>query len=219
MMHICVNKLSIIGSDDGLSPGRRQAIIWTNAGILLIGPLGTNCSETLSEIHKFSFKKMHVKMSSGKWRPFCLGLNVRRLKWWQQKVWRKWHVTLYRVSSENLTDWEKNKYDIDGLVQACSNSSASAMELLQSCIKPSICHLRKILKYISEQQIFVFLFNFLFGVYSISIYILHHSSTNIPTSIDSMRLQVSLSDINHLLDINWSSTPILIYKYSTGHEI
>ena len=43
--HICVVKLTIIGSDNGLSPGRRQAIIWTNAGILLIGPLGTNFSE------------------------------------------------------------------------------------------------------------------------------------------------------------------------------
>ena len=40
--HICVGKLSIIGSDNGLSPDRRQAIIWTNAGILLIGTLGTN---------------------------------------------------------------------------------------------------------------------------------------------------------------------------------
>ena len=39
--HICVGKLIIIGSDNGLSPGRRQAIIWTNAGIWLMGPLGT----------------------------------------------------------------------------------------------------------------------------------------------------------------------------------
>ena len=74
--HICVSNLTIIGSDNGLSPGRRQAIIWTNAGILLIGPLGTNFSEMLIEIHTFSFKKIHLKMSSGKWRPFCLGLNV-----------------------------------------------------------------------------------------------------------------------------------------------
>ena len=40
--YIRIGKLTIIGSDNGLSPGRRQAIIWTNAGILLIGPLGTN---------------------------------------------------------------------------------------------------------------------------------------------------------------------------------
>ena len=74
--HIYVSNLTIIGSDNGLSPGRRQAIIWTNAGILLIGPLGTNFSEILIEIQSFSFKKMHLKMSSGKWCPFCLGLNV-----------------------------------------------------------------------------------------------------------------------------------------------
>ena len=47
--HICVSKLTIIGSNNGLLPDRRQAI---------------------------SFKKMHLKMSSGKWRPSCLGLNV-----------------------------------------------------------------------------------------------------------------------------------------------
>ena len=50
LTHVCVNKLTIIGSDNGLSPGRRQAIIWTNAGILLIGPLGKNFSEILIKI-------------------------------------------------------------------------------------------------------------------------------------------------------------------------
>ena len=80
-MHICVGNLTIIGSDNGLSPGRRQAIIWTNAGILLIGPLGTNFSEILIEILTFSFKKMRLKVSSAKRRPFCLGLNVLTLKW------------------------------------------------------------------------------------------------------------------------------------------
>ena len=70
-MHICVSKLTIIGSDNGVSPGRRQAIIWTNAGILLIGPLGANFNETSIEIHTFRFKKIHLKLSSGKWRPQC----------------------------------------------------------------------------------------------------------------------------------------------------
>ena len=73
--HICVGKLANIGSDNGLSPGRRQAIIWINAGTSLIGPLGTNFSEILIGIQTFSFKKMHLKMSSAKWRPFYLGLN------------------------------------------------------------------------------------------------------------------------------------------------
>ena len=53
-----------------------RVIIWTNAGILVIGPRGTNFSEILIGIQTFSFKKMHLKMSSAKWRPFCLGLNV-----------------------------------------------------------------------------------------------------------------------------------------------
>ena len=75
--HVCVHgKLTSIGSDNGLSPERHQAIIWTNAGILLIGLLGTNFSGILTEIHTFSLKKMHLKMSSGKCRPFCLSLTL-----------------------------------------------------------------------------------------------------------------------------------------------
>ena len=72
MTHICVSNLTIIG--------RRQAIIWTNAGILLIGPLGTNFNEILIKILILSFRKMRLKVSSGKWRPFCLGLNVLKLE-------------------------------------------------------------------------------------------------------------------------------------------
>ena len=76
--HICVVKLTIIGSDNGLSPGRRQALIWTNAVILLIGPLGTNFIAILIEIIIVSFKKMRLKVSSAIRWPFCLGLNVLR---------------------------------------------------------------------------------------------------------------------------------------------
>ena len=53
--HICIGTNTNIGSDNGLSPGRRQVIIWTNAGILLIGPLATNFSDILIEILAFSF--------------------------------------------------------------------------------------------------------------------------------------------------------------------
>ena len=67
--HICVSKLAIIGADNGLLPSRRQAIIWTNTGILLIRPLGTNFSET------FKIQNL-LKTSCAKWRPFCVDLNV-----------------------------------------------------------------------------------------------------------------------------------------------
>ena len=99
--HKYVVKLAIIGSDNSLSPGRRKAIVWTNDGILITGPLGTNFIEILIEIYTFSFKKMHLKMSSGKCHSFCLGLNVLR-----------------------------NDANVDGLMQDCSSSSALAMEIM-----------------------------------------------------------------------------------------
>ena len=88
VMHICVSKLTIIGSDNGLLPGWRQAIIWTNAGILLIEPLGINFNEIAIKIHAFSFKNIHLKMASGKWHPFCLCLNVLTHLWPTDAIWR-----------------------------------------------------------------------------------------------------------------------------------
>ena len=61
----CISKLIIIGSHYGLLPSRRQAIIWTSAGILLIGPLGTNFSEIVIEIYIFLFKEIGGYFLSG----------------------------------------------------------------------------------------------------------------------------------------------------------
>ena len=58
-------KEAIIGSGFGLSPVRRQAIIWTNAGLLSIGTLGANFIEILIETQTFSFKEKHLNRSSG----------------------------------------------------------------------------------------------------------------------------------------------------------
>ena len=69
--HICVIKLTIIGSDN-LDNYLNQCWNIVNK----IRPLGTNFSEILIEILIFSFKKMRLKVSSAKRRPFCLGLNV-----------------------------------------------------------------------------------------------------------------------------------------------
>ena len=97
MTHIRVGDLTIIGSDNGLLPGRRQAIIWTNAGILLIGPLRTNLSDIVAEIITFPFKKMYLKVSSVKWRPFCLGLNVLTQNCYWYTLTRKSLTTLQPV--------------------------------------------------------------------------------------------------------------------------
>ena len=106
MTHICVSKPTIIGSDNGLSPYRRQAIIWTNGGILLIGPLGTNFSEISIEIQTFSLKKIRLKMSSAKCCSFRLGLNVLKriqskgaTEWEQRKLHRSWSVPIATTQS------------------------------------------------------------------------------------------------------------------------
>ena len=74
--HICVSKLTVTVPNKGMSPNRHQAIIWANAGIMVIGPVGTNFSEIGIGIQTFSMTKMHLKMSSAKWRPFFLGFNM-----------------------------------------------------------------------------------------------------------------------------------------------
>ena len=65
-----------IGSDNGLSPGRRQAITCTNADLLSVGPVGTNFSEIWIEIYSFWFKKCIWKCCLKKWRPFRISFNV-----------------------------------------------------------------------------------------------------------------------------------------------
>ena len=80
VMHICVTYLTIIASDNSLSPNRRQAIIWTNAGILLIRSLGTNCIEILIEIHIFiqenAFENVVWKMAAILSGPQCVKGSV-----------------------------------------------------------------------------------------------------------------------------------------------
>ena len=110
--HICVGKLTILGSDNGLSPGRRQAIIWTNAGILLIGPLGTNFSEILIKIHMLSFMKMYLKISSAKWCLFCLSLN--ELMWF-----RNWQCVYARYTICHSSVW------LCGVFTCCAKSGSS----------------------------------------------------------------------------------------------
>ena len=78
--HICVSKPTTIGSDNGLSPDWRQAIIRTNAGILLTGPLETSGSEMSIKIQTFSLKKIRLKMLPVNCCLFRLGLHVLKRK-------------------------------------------------------------------------------------------------------------------------------------------
>ena len=87
--HICIRKLATIGSDNGLSPGRHQAIIWTNAGKLLVGPLGTNFSEISIEnspifIQENAFGNVVCEMaailSRLQWfKGFCVKIDIHHV--------------------------------------------------------------------------------------------------------------------------------------------
>ena len=74
--HVCVSKLTVIGLNNSLSPGRHQYIIKSNDRILVIGPLRTNVGEILIESHKFWFEKIQFYISSAKQQSFGLGLNA-----------------------------------------------------------------------------------------------------------------------------------------------
>ena len=101
MTHICVSNLTSIGSDNGLSPGPRQAIIRTSAGILLIRPLGTNFSEFLVEILIFYIQENAFEsvvceeaaiLSRPQWvKMALLHGTVHVFGTWQFK----WHVTMH----------------------------------------------------------------------------------------------------------------------------
>ena len=141
--HICVSKLTVVGSDNGLSPDRRQAIIWTNDGILSIEPLGTNFNGVLIKNHTFSFKKMHLKMLYGKWQPFCLGLNVLitaiKLDW--NSVFKVW-VPLYGGPIHGLNSPLPSAANMSQCIgSALIQIMACHLFRAESLSKPEICWL------------------------------------------------------------------------------
>ena len=140
--HICVSNLTIIGSDNGLSPSWRQAIIWTNAGILLIGPLGTNLSEILILTETFSFKKMHLKVSSVKWRPFCLGLNelMETGKGYVIYMLICWDVYIY-MGGFNMWNWRLHFLAHLTFTRQLNAYYAKSTQILAT--KFTWCHLQK----------------------------------------------------------------------------
>ena len=86
---------TITGSDNGLSRGWRQAIIWASAGILSTGPLRTIFNKIFIEIYPFSFKKMHLKMSSRKWHPF--------LSWFQIVKYQAYRIIFQKINNTKVS--------------------------------------------------------------------------------------------------------------------
>ena len=113
-VYVCVGDFTIIGWINGLSPGRRQAIIWTNAGILLIGPIGTNFDEIFFEIQVFlqenEFENVLCDMVAILSRPSCVKLvlqeyfsfSTRRFNY---KHYHYWNTCWQHINPINLTTY------------------------------------------------------------------------------------------------------------------
>ena len=115
-----MNRVSI-GSDNGLSPIRRQAIIWTNAGVLSIEPLGINFNEILIKIQHFSFTKMHLKISSAKWKPFCSGRNeLTVLRWHIILICIFRHKPISHHFTGNISKYIFSKETLCNFTEVCS---------------------------------------------------------------------------------------------------
>ena len=71
MTHIYLGNMIINFSDNGLSPSRRQAIIWTSAGILLFEHLETNF-RGIDFIRENAFGNVAWKMATILFRPQCV---------------------------------------------------------------------------------------------------------------------------------------------------
>ena len=111
--HICVGKLTIIGSDNGLSPGRRQAIIWTNAGILLIGP-PRNKLQWISNQNSYIFIQENP-FQNVVWKrgPFCVGPNVFTPQVQDVNMYGTYTVSLLCLSDCLLTPRQHDCYLAD----------------------------------------------------------------------------------------------------------
>ena len=140
--HICVGKLKIVGSDNGFLPSWCQAIIWTNAGISLIGPLGLNFNEILIEIYIFSLKKMHLNMSSGNGGHFVLvsmcelypvlfsGVSIQ-YHWWANKSFVLFVMSLQwrHNGRHNITNHQPHDYLLNRLFRCRSRKHQSFASL------------------------------------------------------------------------------------------
>ena len=74
--HICVGNLITIGSDNGLSPGRCQVIIWTNTGIHIVYWTTRNTPQWNVNRNSYIYIQGNTFVNVCKWRQFCLGLNM-----------------------------------------------------------------------------------------------------------------------------------------------
>ena len=133
--HTCVSRLNVIGSDNGLSPGWFQAIIWTNIGILLIGPLGKQFQWNLNRnlhifIQKNAFENVVWKMSAILSRPQCVNTSQQPMsyKMWMLSSYIVCKTCLGYSSTNNISSTFTNS-----VLLWYNNFSSDLYKLLNIC--------------------------------------------------------------------------------------
>ena len=100
--HICVSKQAIIGSENGLSPGRCQVIIWTCAGLLVIWTFGNKLQWNLNKnlyifIQENAFENVVWKMAAILSRPQCVELILIIITFLQTSISKLMSFTMTRL--------------------------------------------------------------------------------------------------------------------------
>ena len=95
--------------------------------ILLIRPLERNVRKFFIEIRNFSFMKMHLKISSAKWRPFCPGGYELDHRPYSRQVteWRECDVAIHPPSSVYPKAGNGALRDQWAIKYHCQNDSAT----------------------------------------------------------------------------------------------
>ena len=114
MTHICISKLTMIGSDNGLAPGRCQGIYLNQCQVFVNWTLRNKSQWNFNQIPTFSLMKMHLKISSMKWRPFCLGgdeLNnwCAESCWGNAKIYLRFVLFLYTKMTQAVEIFPRGK--------------------------------------------------------------------------------------------------------------
>ena len=119
MTHDCA-LLAIVGCDKGLLPSRLHAIIWTNHGLCLLGPLGTNFSEIRIKIPESLYKKISSKMLFAKLRLFYFDCIMLRPHIWECSVWQRYNMTRpHRLTILQLCHSKAGRKRLDFLYVCC----------------------------------------------------------------------------------------------------
>ena len=136
-MHLCISKLGHHWSDNGLLPTQHQAIIWTNVGLLKIGPLET----IFSEIWIYSFvytsghcrrwrSRMEVKIMAGSLFVHC------KIAYFYSVTAEKWLI----VSLPNFVTIRRTYFSISCKIFSWIRSTRLKIHAMEFCdfIKDSV---------------------------------------------------------------------------------